>query len=45
MLALLKEHKGFWTPARKRSMYFGVLLLILSVIIQIVLGASLRASP
>ena len=38
MLALLKEHKGFWTPARKRSMYFGVFLLILSVIIQIVLG-------
>ena len=38
MLALLKEHKGFWTPARKKSMYFGVLLLILSVIIQIVLG-------
>ena len=38
MLALLKEHKGFWTPARKRSMWFGVLLLVLSVIIQIVLG-------
>ncbi len=38
MLALLKEHKGFWTPARKRSMWFGVFLLILSVIIQIVLG-------
>jgi hypothetical protein len=38
MLALLKEHKGFWTPARKKSLYFGVLLLILSVIIQIVLG-------
>ena len=38
MLALLKEHKGFWTPARKKSMYFGILLLILSVIIQIVLG-------
>jgi hypothetical protein len=38
MLALFKEHKGFWTPARKKSMYFGILLLILSVIIQIVLG-------
>ena len=38
MLALLKEHKGFWTPARKKSMYFGVLLLILSIIVQIVLG-------
>jgi hypothetical protein len=38
MLALFKEHKGFWTPARKQSMYFGILLLILSVIVQIVLG-------
>jgi len=38
MLAVFKEHKGFWTPARKRSMWFGVLLLVLSVIVQIVLG-------
>ncbi|HUC31471.1 MAG TPA: phosphatase PAP2-related protein [Candidatus Paceibacterota bacterium] len=38
MLALFKEHKGFWTPARKHSMRFGFLLLVLSVIIQIVLG-------
>jgi hypothetical protein len=38
MLAVFKEHKGFWTPSRARSMCFGVLLLILSVIIQIVLG-------
>jgi len=38
MLAIFKEHEGFWTPARKRSMYAGVLLLIVSVIIQIVLG-------
>jgi hypothetical protein len=38
MLAAFKEHKGFWNPARKNSMYLGVLLLILSVIIQITLG-------
>lgn len=38
MLAVFKEHKGFWTPARKSSMWFGVLLLVLAVIIQIVLG-------
>ena len=38
MLAVFKEHKGFWTPARKQSLYFGILLLILSIIIQIVLG-------
>lgn len=38
MLAVFKEHKGFWTPARKKSMWFGILLLTLSVIVQIVLG-------
>lgn len=38
MLSLFKEHKGFWTPVRKKSMYFGVFLLILAVIIQIILG-------
>ena len=38
MLAVFKEHKGFWTPARKKSMWFGVFLLALSIIIQIVLG-------
>jgi len=38
MLAVFKHHKGFWTPARKRSMYLGILLLIISIIIQIVLG-------
>jgi hypothetical protein len=38
MIALLKEHKGFWTPVRKRSMYMGGLLIILSVIIQVTLG-------
>ena len=38
MLAVFKEHKGFWTPARKQSLYVGMLLLIVSVIVQIVLG-------
>jgi hypothetical protein len=38
MLSLLKEHKGFWAPARKRSMWFGVLLLAIAVIVQIILG-------
>jgi hypothetical protein len=38
MLAVLKEHKGFWTSARKRSMWFGVLLLALSIVVQIILG-------
>lgn len=38
MNSLFKEHKGFWTPARKRSMWFGVLLLALSLILQVVLG-------
>lgn len=38
MVGLLKEHKGFWKPERKRSMYMGVLLIILSVIIQVTFG-------
>lgn len=38
MISLFKEHRGFWTPARVRSMWFGVLLLVIAVIIQIVLG-------
>ncbi|HUC01289.1 MAG TPA: phosphatase PAP2-related protein [Candidatus Paceibacterota bacterium] len=38
MLAVFKEHVGFWTPARKRSLWFGILLLALSLIIQIFLG-------
>ena len=50
MLALLKEHKGFWTPVRKQSLYVGILLIIVSVIIQIVLGrfsshAAIHAAP
>jgi hypothetical protein len=38
MIALLKEHKGFWKPERKRSLYLGLLLVLLSVIIQITFG-------
>jgi hypothetical protein len=38
MLAVFKQHKGFWNSTRKNSMYFGVLLLILSVVIQITFG-------
>jgi hypothetical protein len=38
MFAVFKEHKGFWTPARKRSLWLGILLLALSVVVQIILG-------
>jgi PAP2 superfamily C-terminal len=38
MLAVFKEHKGFWTPARKRSMWLGVFLLVVSIFMQITLG-------
>ncbi len=38
MLTVFKEHKGFWTPARKRSMWLGVFLLAISIVIQITLG-------
>lgn len=38
MRSVFKEHKGFWTPTRKRSMWLGVLLLTLAVILQIILG-------
>jgi hypothetical protein len=38
MFTIFKAHKGFWTQARKRSMYLGILLLIFSIIVQIVLG-------
>lgn len=38
MIGFYSEHRGFWTPERKRSLYLGILLFILSVIIQITLG-------
>jgi hypothetical protein len=41
-----RTHKDFWTPARKRSMWFGVFLLALAIAVQIVLGhyASYKAA-
>ncbi len=43
---LFPHYKGFWTPARKNSMYLGILLMILSILIQITVGRydSFRAS-
>ena len=38
MISFLLEHKGFWGPARKRSLYLGIILLILAIVIQITLG-------
>jgi hypothetical protein len=38
MGGLFDGHKGFWNPARKRSLYQGILLLVLSIVIQITLG-------
>jgi len=38
MVSFLVEHKGFWSPARKRSVYLGILLILLSIMIQITLG-------
>jgi len=34
----LRAHKGFWTPARKRSMYIGIGLIILAIAVQLTLG-------
>jgi hypothetical protein len=41
---------GFWTPARKRSMYLGIVLIVLAAIVQITLGQysasrSISAAP
>ena len=33
-----REHRGFWTPARKRSLSVGILLLFIAVVIQITAG-------
>lgn len=38
MLAVFKEHAGFWTPSRKRSLWTGILLLAVSLVVQIALG-------
>jgi hypothetical protein len=46
MISIFKEHKGFWTAERKQSLFVGILLLALSIIIQIVFGrySSVRAA-
>jgi hypothetical protein len=42
--------KGFWTPLRKNSMYLGIVLLVLAILIQVTVGRyssvwSATASP
>ncbi len=32
--SLIKEHKGFWTPSRKRSLFTGILFAIVALLIQ-----------
>jgi hypothetical protein len=38
MIAALSEHRGFWTVARKRSLYEGILFLIVALVAQIFAG-------
>lgn len=38
MMSFFSEWKGFWPSERKRSMYLGLLLLLLSIIVQVTLG-------
>jgi len=38
MIAALSEYKGFWTPARKRSLYEGILFLAIALVAQIFAG-------
>jgi PAP2 superfamily C-terminal len=38
MSGFFSEYKGFWPPERKRSMYLGIILLGLSILVQITLG-------
>src|SRR5258708_29545407 len=47
MVDIFREHRGgFWTPMRKRSLYFGLLLLGLALLIHLSAGyySSRRAS-
>ncbi len=32
------RYKGFWPPARKRSMYVGIMLIVLALAVQVTLG-------
>ena len=38
MWRVFHQHKGFWPLARKRSMYVGLLLIVLALAVQITLG-------
>src|SRR5260370_24943019 len=38
MKDFFSEHRGFWPAERKRSMYLGLLLLFLALLIQISAG-------
>jgi hypothetical protein len=39
MLGIFHRHRGgFWTPARKQSLYLGILLLTLAILVQIYVG-------
>ncbi len=39
MPGIFHHHRGgFWTPARKRSLYLGILLLAIAIIVQVNLG-------
>ncbi|MCL4530977.1 MAG: hypothetical protein M1282_16415, partial [Chloroflexi bacterium] len=39
MVDIFREHRnGFWTPARKQSLYVGLLLVVLAIFIQITAG-------
>ena len=39
MADLFREHRGgFWAPARKRSLYVGLLLIALAIVIQVTAG-------
>jgi len=35
---IFREHRGFWTPVRKHSLYLGLLLVVLALIIQVRAG-------
>jgi hypothetical protein len=50
MKSFFSEHKGFWPVERKRSMYLGLLLLFLALLVQVSAGhysarRALTASP
>ncbi len=38
MLAIFKEHRGFWTPEHKRSLYFGIMLILIALVVHLAAG-------